>query len=140
MPRSLHARALFVRAVPSGTGTSRNESNSDYVPSVTSLPRHQFAQRHYKSIARNVQSGFSSRERPVFPVSPYRRARCVECRRFHEWDGNTFVERAEWVFKGHTVEIEKRWEISGDNTELSITEHVKGPKNATEHRYTFPVE
>ena len=72
--------------------------------------------------------------------SSFRDPRGVECRRSHEWDGGIFVDREDWVFKGHAVEIEKKRELAEDGTQLSITERIKGPKTAVEQLHTLGLQ
>jgi len=43
------------------------------------------------------------------------------------WEGNTLVKVEHRVFRGHKLEIEERFSISGDKKLLRYSQMVKGP-------------
>jgi hypothetical protein len=58
----------------------------------------------------------------------------------HEWQGDTLVEHSKWKIRGMTLVFERRLTFSVDETELHITERIKGPQGDTEGSFKLPVK
>jgi hypothetical protein len=65
---------------------------------------------------------------------------CLEHRGSHEWEGDTLVEHSKWKIRGITLIFERRLTFSEDETELHVTERIKGPRGETEGSFKLPVK
>ncbi len=63
----------------------------------------------------------------------------LEHRGSHEWQGETLIERSRWKMRGIALDFERRLTLSSDGLELSVDEHITGPKGAAQTSCKLPV-